>query len=89
MQVIGVVVATSEAAARAGARAVEVGYEDLPAVMSIEEAIEAGAFYEDYKGKVGDRGSGRQRYNRRFANIRDRQLGLEGAPAAKPMGKGP
>lgn len=52
LQVIGIVVATSESAARAGARAVEVGYEDLPAVMSIEEAIEAGAFYEDYKGKV-------------------------------------
>ncbi|EFJ45339.1 hypothetical protein VOLCADRAFT_63971 [Volvox carteri f. nagariensis] len=51
-QVIGVVVATSEAAARAGARVVEVGYEDLPAVMSIEEAIEAGAFYEDYTGKL-------------------------------------
>ncbi|KXZ53315.1 hypothetical protein GPECTOR_7g1209 [Gonium pectorale] len=51
-QVIGVVVATSEAAARAGARAVAVGYEELPAIMSIEEAIEAGSFYDDYKGKV-------------------------------------
>ncbi|KAG2484282.1 hypothetical protein HYH03_016926 [Edaphochlamys debaryana] len=51
-QVIAVVVATSEAAARAGARAVVVEYEDLPAVMSIEEAIEAGSFYEDYGGKL-------------------------------------
>ncbi|GIL49662.1 hypothetical protein Vafri_5944 [Volvox africanus] len=51
-QVIGVVVGTTEAAARAGARAVEVGYEDLPAVMSIEEAIDVGAFYEDYTGKL-------------------------------------
>ncbi|PNW76169.1 hypothetical protein CHLRE_12g545101v5 [Chlamydomonas reinhardtii] len=51
-QVIGIVVADTEAAARAGARAVEVGYEELPAVMSIEEAIEAGSFWEDYKGKL-------------------------------------
>ncbi|GFR49634.1 hypothetical protein Agub_g11707 [Astrephomene gubernaculifera] len=51
-QVIGIVVASSEAAARAGARAVVVGYEELPAVMSIEEAIEAGSFYQDYTGKL-------------------------------------
>ncbi|GLC34818.1 hypothetical protein PLESTB_001167600 [Pleodorina starrii] len=51
-QVIGIVVGTSEAAARAGARAVDVGYEELPAVMSIEEAIEAGSYFESYKSKV-------------------------------------
>jgi xanthine dehydrogenase/oxidase len=51
-KVVAVVVGETEAAARAGARAVVVTYEDLRAVMSIEEAIEAGSFYDDYKGKV-------------------------------------
>ncbi|KAF8057662.1 XDH1 [Scenedesmus sp. PABB004] len=47
-QVIGVVVAESEPAARRGAKAVAVEYEDLPAVISIEDAIAAGSFYEAY-----------------------------------------
>ncbi len=44
-QVIGVVVAGDEATARAAAQRVRVTYEDLPAIMSCEEAVEAGAFY--------------------------------------------
>lgn len=45
-QPIGVVVADTEAAARAAARAVRVQYQDLPAVLSIDEAIAAGSYYE-------------------------------------------
>lgn len=45
-QALGVVVAESEAAAREGAAAVVVAYADLPAVMSIEDAIAAGSLYE-------------------------------------------
>jgi xanthine dehydrogenase/oxidase len=48
LQVIGVVVAESEPAARRGAKAVKVDYEDLPAVISIDDAIAAGSFYEQY-----------------------------------------
>lgn len=43
---IGVVVADTEAQARAAARAVAVTYEDMPAVLSIEQAIAAGSFYD-------------------------------------------
>lgn len=46
--VIGVVVAANEAVARHAAKLVAVEYEDLPAVMSCEEAIEAGTFFEEY-----------------------------------------
>lgn len=46
-QQIGVIVAETEAAARAAARAVKIEYEDLPgALFSCEEAIEANNFYE-------------------------------------------
>ena len=45
-QPIGIVVADTEAAARAGARAVAVKYQDIPAVLSIEEAIAANSYYE-------------------------------------------
>lgn len=43
---IGVIVADTEAHARAAARAVTVSYEDIPAVLSIEQAIAAGSFYD-------------------------------------------
>ena len=65
--------ADTEAAARAGARAVEVGYEELPAVMSIEEAIEAGSFWEDYKGKVREGGGGWVGVRR---EVQERKLGV-------------
>ena len=35
--------------AAAGARAVKVDYEDLPAIFTIEEAIEKESFYEHYR----------------------------------------
>ncbi len=44
-QIIGVVVADTEAIARKAAKLVEIDYEDLPAIMSCEEAVEAGQFY--------------------------------------------
>ncbi len=44
-QVIGVVVAETEAIARRAARLVEVQYQELPAIMSCEEAVEANSFY--------------------------------------------
>ena len=43
---LGVVVAGTEAAAREGAAAVAVQYADLPAVMSIDDAVAAGSMYE-------------------------------------------
>ena len=42
--------AESEAAAREGAAAVVVAYADLPAVMSLEDAIAAGSLYEVWVG---------------------------------------
>eukprot|EP00879_Flechtneria_rotunda_P002218 GHRR01002404.1.p1 GENE.GHRR01002404.1~~GHRR01002404.1.p1 ORF type:complete len:899 (+),score=349.77 GHRR01002404.1:1548-4244(+) len=47
-QIIGVVVAETEPLARRAAKAVQVTYEDLPAVISIEDAIAAGSFYQAY-----------------------------------------
>lgn len=49
-QVIGVVVAETEPLARRAAKAVSVEYEDLPAIISIEDAIEVGSYYEQYHG---------------------------------------
>jgi len=43
---IGVVVAETEAAAQAAARAVEVTYRDIVPVLSIEQAIETGSYFE-------------------------------------------
>lgn len=55
VQVIGIVVADSQATAQRAARLVAVTYEDLPAVMSCEEAIAAGSFYDyDHKIECGD-----------------------------------
>jgi xanthine dehydrogenase/oxidase len=48
-QPIGLIVATSAHAAAAGARAVTVEYEDLPAIFSIEEAIQADSFFQHYR----------------------------------------
>jgi hypothetical protein len=49
-QVIGVVVAETEPLARRAAKAVKVTYEDLPAIISIEDAIGANSYYEQYHG---------------------------------------
>ena len=51
-QIIGVVVAETEALARAAARAVKVEYEPLPAVLSIEDAIAAGSEIEGWGHRV-------------------------------------
>ncbi|KAK3899601.1 Molybdopterin-binding domain of aldehyde dehydrogenase-domain-containing protein [Staphylotrichum tortipilum] len=45
-QPIGLILATSAARAAEGARAVKVVYEELPAVFSIEEAIEKESFFD-------------------------------------------
>lgn len=47
-QPIGLVLATSAKQAEAGARAVRVDYEELPAIFTMEEAIEANSFFEHY-----------------------------------------
>ncbi|EFW21523.1 hypothetical protein D8B26_001705 [Coccidioides posadasii str. Silveira] len=47
-QPIGMILATSPRAAEAGSRAVRIEYEELPAILSIEQAIEKDSFY-DYK----------------------------------------
>ncbi|MEW5318751.1 MAG: hypothetical protein WDW38_009946 [Sanguina aurantia] len=50
-QVIGVLVADNEVIARRASKLVAIEYEDLPAVMSCEEAIAAGSYHE-YDGKI-------------------------------------
>ena len=54
-QPIGMILATSAKIAEEGARAVKVEYEELPAILSIEEAIEAESFFEHSRFiKCGD-----------------------------------
>ena len=54
-QPIGMVLATSPKTAEEASRAVKVEYEELPAVLTIEEAIEAKSFYDhDHSIKKGD-----------------------------------
>jgi xanthine dehydrogenase/oxidase len=48
-QPIGLIIADTEANARAGARAVLVEYEVLPQILSIEEAIEQSSFFPHYR----------------------------------------
>jgi xanthine dehydrogenase/oxidase len=52
---IAVVVADTEAAARAGAAAVRVDYADLPAILDVDAAIAAKSFYEGF-GNTLERG---------------------------------
>lgn len=54
-QTIGIIIATSAHIAELGSRAVKVEYEDLPAILTIEEAIEAESYikYSSYV-KNGD-----------------------------------
>jgi len=47
-QPIGMILATSAKLAEAGARAVKVEYKELPAIFTIEEAIEAQSFFDHY-----------------------------------------
>ncbi|TVY21200.1 Xanthine dehydrogenase [Lachnellula arida] len=48
-QPIGVILADSAAHAALGARAVKVDYEELPAIFTMEEAIEKGSFFEHFR----------------------------------------
>ncbi|KAF3911352.1 hypothetical protein ABW20_dc0100059 [Dactylellina cionopaga] len=48
-QPIGMILAESAIQAAAGARAVAIQYEELPAIYSIEEAIEKESFFEHYR----------------------------------------
>jgi xanthine dehydrogenase/oxidase len=48
-QPIGMILATSAQAAEAGSRAVKIEYEDLPAILTIEEAIEADSYFDHYR----------------------------------------
>ncbi|KAL2840748.1 Molybdopterin-binding domain of aldehyde dehydrogenase-domain-containing protein [Aspergillus pseudodeflectus] len=48
-QPIGMILATSAKAAEEGARAVKVEYEDLPVILTIEEAIEQESFFEHFR----------------------------------------
>jgi len=48
-QPIGLILATSANRAAEGARAVKVEYEELPAIYSIEEAIEQESFFDYFK----------------------------------------
>ena len=47
-QPIGMVLAIDAKKAEAGARAVKVVYEDLPAILTIEEAIEANSYFDHF-----------------------------------------
>lgn len=54
-QPIGVIVANTAKIAEEGMRAVKVEYEDLPVILTIEEAIEAESFFKHYRWiKNGD-----------------------------------
>ncbi|TAQ83665.1 hypothetical protein B7494_g8013 [Chlorociboria aeruginascens] len=54
-QPVGVILADSAAHASAGARAVKVDYEELPAIFTIEEAIEKESYFDHYRYiKKGD-----------------------------------
>jgi xanthine dehydrogenase large subunit len=46
-QVIGLVVGETEAACRAGAKTIEIEYEDLPPILSVADAIRANSFHTD------------------------------------------
>ncbi|KAK9830775.1 hypothetical protein WJX74_006631 [Apatococcus lobatus] len=51
-QVIGIITAETERQARAAAKAVQVEYEDLPSIVSIQDAIAAGSFFDGPENKV-------------------------------------
>ncbi|RMZ76998.1 hypothetical protein DV738_g4616, partial [Chaetothyriales sp. CBS 135597] len=54
-QPIGMILANTAHQAAAGARAVKIEYEDLPAIFTIEEAVEKQSFFEHYHYiKTGD-----------------------------------
>lgn len=48
-QPIGLIVAKTAKQAEAGMRAVKIEYEDLPAILTIEEAVQAESFFEHFR----------------------------------------
>ena len=50
-QLIGLVIAEDSLIARRASRAVKVSYEDLPAIVTIEEAIKSNSFF-DYSNSI-------------------------------------
>jgi len=48
-QPIGMILAVSQQAAAEGVRAVKIDYEELPAIFTIEEAIEKESFFNHYR----------------------------------------
>lgn len=48
-QPIGMILAKSPRLAEKGSRAVKIEYEELPAILTIEEAIEAGSYFNHYR----------------------------------------
>ncbi|SNX84972.1 probable xanthine dehydrogenase [Melanopsichium pennsylvanicum] len=59
-QIIGVIVADTKRNAQAAAHKVEIGYEDLPHILTIDEAIEKESFFKPrpviHRGDSGDEG---------------------------------
>ncbi|CAD7700908.1 unnamed protein product [Ostreobium quekettii] len=51
-QVIGVIVGETQAIAQRAARLVSVEYDELPAILSIADAIEAESFFPSYRGQI-------------------------------------
>jgi hypothetical protein len=76
LQVIGVVVAETEPLARRAAKAVKVTYEDLPAIISIEDAIAAGSYYDKYHGDALQTGDLEAGFAGGCARIQTREGGV-------------
>ncbi|GAA5895132.1 uncharacterized protein JCM6883_002329 [Sporobolomyces salmoneus] len=50
--IIGAIVATNKIDAQKAARAVKIEYEDLPRILTIEEALAANSFHESYNRRI-------------------------------------
>ncbi|GAA6007894.1 hypothetical protein JCM11491_006528 [Sporobolomyces phaffii] len=50
--VIGAIVATNKIDAQKAARAVKIEYEDLPRILTVEEALAANSFHESYNRRI-------------------------------------
>ncbi|EEP80262.1 xanthine dehydrogenase [Uncinocarpus reesii 1704] len=70
-QPIGMVLATSPRRAEEGSRAVKVEYEELPPILSIEQAIEMKSFYDHHKPyiKKGDTEAAFARADKVFSGV--------------------
>ncbi|KAI9804611.1 MAG: hypothetical protein M1833_006685 [Piccolia ochrophora] len=69
-QPIGLIVAESAGQAAAGARAVKVDYEDLPAIFTIEDAIEKESYFNHYRYiEKGDTTAGFEEADHVFSGV--------------------